>query len=170
MRVFTPALIAAALAVAPQSTQQPPVFRSGVDLVRFDVRVTDGNGRPITDIRPEEKQYLLVPCVLLPTGADELRLGRPRGGGDHEHREPHHRDAVAAPHAPDYAADDEIGLRTGGTARVMRAARRRSGRRSASTIRARAASASSSVSVRSGAWKTRCTATDFLPSPTWSPW
>ena len=34
----------------------------------------------------------------------------------------------------------------------------------------RAASASSSVSVRSGAWKTRCTATDFRPSPTWSPW
>ena len=29
-------------------------FKSGVDLVRFDVRVVDGAGRPITDIKPEE--------------------------------------------------------------------------------------------------------------------
>ena len=31
-----------------------PVFRSGADLVRFDVRVTDGSGRPLRDLRPEE--------------------------------------------------------------------------------------------------------------------
>lgn len=35
-----------------QATQ--PVFRSGADLVRFDVRVTDGSGRPLKDLRPEE--------------------------------------------------------------------------------------------------------------------
>ena len=29
-------------------------FKSGVDLVRFDVRVVDETGQPITDIRPEE--------------------------------------------------------------------------------------------------------------------
>ncbi|MBY0496811.1 MAG: VWA domain-containing protein [Cyanobacteria bacterium] len=34
----------------------PPVFKSGVDLVRFDLRVLDADGRPITDLRPEEIQ------------------------------------------------------------------------------------------------------------------
>ena len=47
-----PALLAAVLAAASQSAQ--PVFRSGADLVRFDVRVTDGAGRPITDLRQDE--------------------------------------------------------------------------------------------------------------------
>ncbi|HEX4566067.1 MAG TPA: VWA domain-containing protein [Vicinamibacterales bacterium] len=36
------------------SAQQPAVFRSGVDLVRFDLSVTDANGRPLTDVRPDE--------------------------------------------------------------------------------------------------------------------
>lgn len=36
----------------PQAPQ--PVFRSGADLVRFDVRVTDAAGRPLKDLRPEE--------------------------------------------------------------------------------------------------------------------
>jgi len=57
VRLFVPALLAAALAVAPQSVQTP-VFKSGVDLVRFDVRVTDANGKPVTDIRPEELEIL----------------------------------------------------------------------------------------------------------------
>lgn len=35
---------------------QAPVFRSGVDLVRVDVRVTDDEGRPIADLRPDEVQ------------------------------------------------------------------------------------------------------------------
>jgi len=43
---------AAALAQAPHTSQ--PIFRSGVDLVRFDVRVTDGSGRPIKDLRQDE--------------------------------------------------------------------------------------------------------------------
>lgn len=67
MRLFVPALLAAALAVAPQSAQTPvplrqgyggQVFKSGVDLVRFDVRVTDATGKPVTDIRPEELEIL----------------------------------------------------------------------------------------------------------------
>jgi VWFA-related protein len=50
------AFVAAVAAAAPQTPQ--PVFRSGVDLVRFDVRVTDGSGRPIKDLRPEEVQIV----------------------------------------------------------------------------------------------------------------
>jgi VWFA-related protein len=52
MRVMGPALLAAALAAVSQSSQ--PVFRSGADVVRFDVRVTDGAGRPVTDLRQDE--------------------------------------------------------------------------------------------------------------------
>ncbi len=33
---------------------QTTTFKSGVDLVRFDIRVVDDSGRPITDIKPEE--------------------------------------------------------------------------------------------------------------------
>lgn len=33
---------------------QGATFKSGVDLVRFDVRITDDAGRPITDLKPEE--------------------------------------------------------------------------------------------------------------------
>ena len=40
---------------------------------------------------------------------------------------------------------------------------------SAATIRSRRVAASSSVSVRSGAWKARWSATDFRPSPTCAP-
>jgi VWFA-related protein len=48
--------IVAAPAVLAQPAPQgaKPVFRSGLDLVRLDVRVTDGDGLPITDLRPEE--------------------------------------------------------------------------------------------------------------------
>jgi VWFA-related protein len=35
-----------------------PTFRSGVDLVRFDVRAVDEAGRPITDLRSEELEIL----------------------------------------------------------------------------------------------------------------
>jgi VWFA-related protein len=36
------------------TAQDRPVFRSGVDLVRLDVRVADKDGRPIEDLRPED--------------------------------------------------------------------------------------------------------------------
>ncbi len=39
----------------PQQNQpERPVFRSGVNLVRLDVRIVDSAGRPIPDIRPDE--------------------------------------------------------------------------------------------------------------------
>jgi len=44
------------LAVTASPRAQTPVFRSGVDLVRLDIRVTDDAGRPIADLRPDEVQ------------------------------------------------------------------------------------------------------------------
>jgi VWFA-related protein len=48
--------------------QAAVTFRSGVDLVRFDVRVVDADGRPITDLKPEEirvvEQGSALPVVL----------------------------------------------------------------------------------------------------------
>ena len=50
--------LAAARPAGPRQdpASQPPVFRSGVDLVRLDIRVTDDDGRPITDLRAGEVQ------------------------------------------------------------------------------------------------------------------
>src|SRR6476646_6019296 len=48
-------LVVALVSAAFAGQQNPPaVFRSGTDVVRFDVRVTDAAGRPITDLRPDE--------------------------------------------------------------------------------------------------------------------
>ena len=61
MRQFTwaVALVFAAIAVpTAQTPQKPSVFRSGVDLVRFDLSVVDGDGNPVTDIKPNEIQIL----------------------------------------------------------------------------------------------------------------
>jgi VWFA-related protein len=62
MRVFDPAAVAirvALLALVAGLAQAPqPVFRSGADLVRFDVRVTDASGRPLKDLRPEELEIV----------------------------------------------------------------------------------------------------------------
>ena len=54
-----PAMAAAAafyLAAPQVSAQEQPqaAFKSGVDLVRLDVRVTDANGRPIRDLQQSE--------------------------------------------------------------------------------------------------------------------
>ena len=38
----------------PPAAPQPPVFRSGTDLVRLDIRVTDADGRPVPDLRADE--------------------------------------------------------------------------------------------------------------------
>lgn len=50
---FVIALVLFATAAAAQDGTQP-TFKSGVDLVRLDVRVVDADGRPVTDVRPEE--------------------------------------------------------------------------------------------------------------------
>lgn len=50
--------VIAALAPVQAQERAQDVFRSGVDVVRFDVRVTDGSGRAIADLKPEEIQIL----------------------------------------------------------------------------------------------------------------
>ena len=61
-------LLCASAVPAQTPAADRPTFKSGVDLVRFDVRVVDGNGRPITDLRPEEIEVYedgkLLPVVL----------------------------------------------------------------------------------------------------------
>jgi VWFA-related protein len=49
-------IVAAALLLAASAEAQPapPVFRSGAELVRLDVRVFEANGRPIRDLRADE--------------------------------------------------------------------------------------------------------------------
>jgi VWFA-related protein len=50
--------LAAVVVPAAQAPQKPSVFHSGVDLVRFDLSVTDADGNPLTDIKPDEVQIL----------------------------------------------------------------------------------------------------------------
>jgi VWFA-related protein len=38
----------------PTGSSDRPIFRTGVDLVRLDLRVTDGSGHSITNLRPDE--------------------------------------------------------------------------------------------------------------------
>ena len=57
MRILGPVLLAALIGAAPPQAPQP-VFRSGVDLVRFDVRVTGSDGRPISDLRADELEVV----------------------------------------------------------------------------------------------------------------
>jgi VWFA-related protein len=58
----------AGLALALASMASAQTFKSGVDLVRFDVRVINDGGRSITDLRPEEIEIYengkLLPVVL----------------------------------------------------------------------------------------------------------
>jgi VWFA-related protein len=44
--------------LAAQGAQKPATFRSGADLVRFDLSVTDANGAPLPDVRPDEIEIL----------------------------------------------------------------------------------------------------------------
>ena len=54
--MFLACVLAAALASSAAHAQSAgqAIFKSGVDLMRFDVRVVDAAGRPITDLRPDE--------------------------------------------------------------------------------------------------------------------
>ena len=51
-----------------QTQSGQPTFKSGVDLIRWDIRVVDADGRPITDLKPEEIQIVengrQLPIVL----------------------------------------------------------------------------------------------------------
>ena len=53
MPLRIPLLAACALILAVPATAQV-TFKSGVDLVRLDVRVVDEAGRPVTDLKAEE--------------------------------------------------------------------------------------------------------------------
>jgi VWFA-related protein len=56
MRILASLLVLgwAGMLLPQQDQPDRPVFRSGVNLVRLDVRIVDGAGRPISDIRPDE--------------------------------------------------------------------------------------------------------------------
>lgn len=58
----------AAAAVLEAQDRPQPAFKSGVDLVRFDVRVVDAAGRPVTDLKAEEIEVydngVKLPVVL----------------------------------------------------------------------------------------------------------
>jgi VWFA-related protein len=61
MRKSMNLLLFCALATAfiAQGTPQPaPVFTAGIELVRLDIRVTDGQGRPIADLRQDEVEIV----------------------------------------------------------------------------------------------------------------
>jgi VWFA-related protein len=68
VRLAALALLTAAPVVAQTQSADRPTFKTGVDLVRLDVRVTDEAGRPVTDLRPEELEIYdagtLLPIVL----------------------------------------------------------------------------------------------------------
>ena len=83
MKTFVPAVLAAALLVSltpsPALPQKPLQFGSSAELVLIDLVATDGDGRRITDLRPEE--------VEIYEGGKRQRLevlsfvGNPDGGG-----------------------------------------------------------------------------------------
>src|SRR6266511_3826254 len=50
--------IAAGGVLAARQAPTHPAFRSGVDLVRFDLSVTDDKGKPLPDVRPDEIEIL----------------------------------------------------------------------------------------------------------------
>jgi VWFA-related protein len=54
LAVVAGALVAVSAQDPQPATPQAPAFRSGVELVRLDVRVTDADERPIRDLRAEE--------------------------------------------------------------------------------------------------------------------
>lgn len=88
---WQPQALAARGAQDRQTAPQPaPVFRSGVDLVRMDVRVVDGDGRPVTDLKPEDLEVVeggrvrpiaLLQHVVEPSGT-YLEVARRTIGAD----------------------------------------------------------------------------------------
>src|SRR4051794_40803296 len=47
-------LVALAARVAAQDTNQPPTFRSGIDVITVDVVAVDKQGKPVEDLRPAD--------------------------------------------------------------------------------------------------------------------
>src|SRR5262245_6496583 len=48
----------AAAALTQAAPSQPPTFRAGIEMVRLDVRVTDADGRLLTDLRADEVEII----------------------------------------------------------------------------------------------------------------
>ena len=81
--------------------QKPPVFRAGTELVPVDVRVLDRNGKPVTDLKPEEFTVLEngMPQKILHFGLHLFTAGEatldsrptPRAGGAPLLEPPNHR-------------------------------------------------------------------------------
>ena len=47
-------VVAVSVALAAQTAQQRPTFRSGIDLIEVDASVIDGDGVPIADLEPSD--------------------------------------------------------------------------------------------------------------------
>ena len=69
--------------VTPPPQQQPPVFRSGAELVRVDVTVLDNKGKPVRDLRADELEIeedgvpqLIQSFALLDLAASTAADGR----------------------------------------------------------------------------------------------
>lgn len=62
MKLITPVLVVtltvAVVARQPPSSDSQPVFRTGAELVRLDVRVAGADGRPVEDLRADEIEIL----------------------------------------------------------------------------------------------------------------
>jgi len=69
------ALAGAALLPAAAQDAQPPVVRSGVELVLVDVQVVDRSGRPITSLGPEDFEVTLDRRPRRVVSADLVRPG-----------------------------------------------------------------------------------------------
>jgi VWFA-related protein len=76
MRIAAVAFVTATLSFLQAPQSDPPVFRSGVSLVRLDVRVVDGAGQPILDLRQNE-----IEVIEGDTGRPVLLFQKVAGGG-----------------------------------------------------------------------------------------
>ena len=71
-------LAALPAAAQPAANQDPPRFRSGVDVVPVDVTVVDGQGRPVRDLAPSDFKVLINGASRRVVTADWISLA---GGG-----------------------------------------------------------------------------------------
>ncbi len=67
-------IIAASGTVAAVLAQEPPAFRSGVDLIRVDAQVVDNNGSPVTGLTPNQFEVSIDGKRRKVVSADFLRF------------------------------------------------------------------------------------------------
>jgi VWFA-related protein len=90
--------VAIAASAAPDARQQPPVFKSGVELVVVDVQVVDQKGHPIAGMRPDQfevsidgKRRTVVSAQFVDAASGVAETGPAAASGS---------EAPAAPDAP----------------------------------------------------------------------